>query len=63
LLKAGEKMAKSNAVVHIEDPSTSWLFNGFIIFSIGWMFLSIAFSGSAPAIDGTGSQASIISTE
>ncbi len=56
-------MAKSNTVVHIEDPSTSWLFNGFIIFSIGWMFLSIAFSGSAPTIDGTGSQASIISTE
>jgi hypothetical protein len=56
-------MAKSQAHVHIENPETSWLFNGFILFSIGWMFLSMAFSGQGPNLDGGTTQASLIATE
>lgn len=61
--KAGEKMAKPQPHVHSENPGTSWLFNGFILLSIGWMFLSMAFSGQGPSLDGGTTQASLIITE
>jgi len=56
-------MAKPQHATHTEIAGTSWLFNGFLILSIGWMFLSMAFSGAGPSLDGGATQASLIITE
>lgn len=56
-------MAKPLAKTHVENPETSWLFNGFLIFSIGWMFLSMVFSGSPTGPEVPAQQASLISTK
>jgi hypothetical protein len=56
-------MANPQHAIHSELPGTSWLFNGFILLSIGWMFLSMAYSGAGPGLDNPAAQASLISTE
>lgn len=63
LFKLERKMANTQPHVHSELPGTSWLFNGFILLSIGWMFLSMAFSGPGPSLDNGAAQASLILTE
>ncbi len=56
-------MAKPNQMVHNETVGTSWLFNGFILVAVGWMFLSMAFSGTGANLDGSAVKASMIVSE
>ena len=56
-------MAKPNQMVHTETVGTSWLFNGFILVAVGWMFLSMAFSGTGANLDGSAVKASMIVSE
>jgi len=63
LLLLERLMAKSTQIVHNENVGTSWLFNGFILVAVGWMFLSMAFSGTSTNIDGGAAKASMIASE
>lgn|GEM_PF-2727748 len=56
-------MAKSTQVVHNETVGTSWLLNGFILFAVGWMCLSMVFSGTSANVDGGAAKASMIASE
>ena len=39
-------MARSNVAIHTENTETSWLFNGFLVIAIGWLFVTATIGGA-----------------